>query len=79
MIRFPILIEEGPQNYSASVRDLPGCVATGKTLEEVKIAMRQAILLHLQGMVEDGEPLPHGTRFTDILVIAWPPKDLTHE
>lgn len=53
MSRFPIIIEKGDANYSAYVPDLPGCIATGKTLEEVEENMRQAIRIHLDGMLED--------------------------
>jgi predicted RNase H-like HicB family nuclease len=57
--RYLILIEGGPpSNYSAWSPDLPGCVATGDTLEEVEREMRAAIALHLQGLAEDGEPIP---------------------
>jgi predicted RNase H-like HicB family nuclease len=57
--RYLILIEGGPpSNYSAWSPDLPGCVATGATLEEVEREMRGAIALHLNGLAEDGEPLP---------------------
>jgi predicted RNase H-like HicB family nuclease len=53
--RYLILIEGGPpSNYSAWTPDLPGCVATGASLEEVEREMRAAIALHLQGIVEDG-------------------------
>ncbi len=58
MYRFLIIIEEGQQNYSAYAPDLPGCVATGHTREEVEQNMRQAIAMHIQGMVEDQEPIP---------------------
>ena len=54
-----VLIEGGPpSNYSAWSPDLPGCVATGETLEEVEGEMREAITFHLEGMAEDGEALP---------------------
>jgi predicted RNase H-like HicB family nuclease len=57
--RYLILIEGGPpSNYSAWSPDLPGCAATGETLEEVEREMRAAIAFHLAGLVEDGEPLP---------------------
>jgi predicted RNase H-like HicB family nuclease len=57
-----ILIEGGPpSNYSAWSPDLPGCVATGDTLEEVEREMRAAIALHLEGLTEDGEPMPEPT------------------
>ena len=58
MYRFLVLIEKGEHNYSAYVPDLPGCVATGRTHEEVEKNMREAIILHLEGMIEDQEPIP---------------------
>lgn len=58
MYRFLVIIEPGSHNYSAYVPDLPGCIATGRTLEEVKSNMREAISMHLQGMLEDNEPIP---------------------
>lgn len=57
--RYLILIEGGaPSNYSAWSPDLPGCVAAGDTLEEVEREMRGAIAFHLEGLAEDGEPIP---------------------
>ena len=57
--RYLILIEGGPpSNYSAWSPDLPGCAATGSTLDEVEREMRTAIAFHLEGLVEAGEPLP---------------------
>jgi predicted RNase H-like HicB family nuclease len=57
--RYLILIEGGPpSNYSAWSPDLPGCVATGRSVEEVEREMRAAIALHLKGLVEDGGEIP---------------------
>ena len=57
--RYLILVEGGPpSNYSAWSPDLPGCVATGETVEDVEREMRAAIALHLDGLAADGEPLP---------------------
>ncbi|MBV9708840.1 MAG: type II toxin-antitoxin system HicB family antitoxin [Chloroflexi bacterium] len=58
MYRFLIIIEQGEHNYSAYVHDLPGCIATGRTLQEVEQNMREAIVLHVQAMLEDGESIP---------------------
>ena len=58
MERFLIVIEKANGNFSAYCPDLPGCVATGKTCEEVKQRMAEAIRLHLEGMKEDNTPLP---------------------
>jgi predicted RNase H-like HicB family nuclease len=49
-----MITESGERNYSAYLPNLPGCVATGKTIEEVKRNMHEAIKLHLRGMREDG-------------------------
>jgi predicted RNase H-like HicB family nuclease len=57
-MKYAIVIEKAESNYSAYVPDLPGCVATGATLEEVETEMRQAIEFHLEGMREDGVPIP---------------------
>ena len=58
-LRYLIVIEgaEG-ENYSAYAPDLPGCVATGSTLEEVEREMRDAIAFHVEGLKEAGEPVP---------------------
>jgi predicted RNase H-like HicB family nuclease len=56
--RYLILIERGTSSYSAWSPDLPGCVATGATLDEAEREMRAAIAFHLDGLAQDGEPLP---------------------
>jgi predicted RNase H-like HicB family nuclease len=57
--RYLILVEGGPpSNYSAWSPDLPGCAATGETVEEVEREMRAAIALHLEGLAADGESIP---------------------
>ena len=58
MKRFAIVIEKGPTSYAAYVPDLPGCAAVGETEDEVRQLIREGIALHLQAMVEDGEPIP---------------------
>jgi len=57
-MRYAIVIEKANGNYSAFVPDLPGCVATGDTVEEVEREIRAAIRLHLAGLREDGLPAP---------------------
>ena len=57
-MRYAIVIEKAEGNHSAYVPDLPGCVATGATVEEVEVQIREAIELHLEGMREDGTPIP---------------------
>jgi predicted RNase H-like HicB family nuclease len=57
-MRYAVVIEKGERNYSAYVRDLPGCVSVSDTLEEVKAEIRDAIEFHLEDMREDGLPIP---------------------
>jgi predicted RNase H-like HicB family nuclease len=57
-MRYAVVLERGERNYSAYVPDLPGCVSVGDTLDEVKAEIRDAIEFHLEGMREDGSPIP---------------------
>ena len=61
MRKYAVVIERGPNNYSAYVPDLPGCVTTGRNIEEIKTNIREAIELHLEGLMEDGTPVPEPT------------------
>jgi predicted RNase H-like HicB family nuclease len=58
MHRFLIVIEKAGNNYSAYSPDIPGCVATGATPNEAEDRMHQAIILHIEGLIEDGLPVP---------------------
>ncbi|MGE0827399.1 MAG: type II toxin-antitoxin system HicB family antitoxin [Candidatus Binatia bacterium] len=57
-MRYAIVIEKAENNYSAYVPDLPGCIATGATIEETEILIREAIEFHLTGLREDGVSIP---------------------
>jgi predicted RNase H-like HicB family nuclease len=72
MHRFLVIIEPGAHNYSAYAPDLPGCIATGKTLEEVKSNMREAINMHLQGMMEDNDPIPSSSSLAEYMDVPSP-------
>jgi predicted RNase H-like HicB family nuclease len=58
MKKFAVVVEKGPNNYSAYVPDLPGCISTGTTLAEIESNIREAIEFHIEGMIEDGEQVP---------------------
>ena len=60
-MRYGVVIEKADGNYSAYVPDLPGCVATGQTLEEVEQEIREAIRFHIKGLREDGLVVPEAT------------------
>jgi len=70
-MKYAIVIEKAPDsNYSASVPDLPGCVATADTLEEIRRLMREGIEFHLEGLREDGLPIPEPTIQVDYAEVA---------
>lgn len=60
-MRYAIVIERGDRNWSAYAPDLPGCVATADTLEETRREIGEAIEFHIEGMREDGLPVPEPT------------------
>ncbi|MBC5763766.1 type II toxin-antitoxin system HicB family antitoxin [Ramlibacter albus] len=57
-MQYLVVIEEGPTGFGAYVPDLAGCVAAGKTREEVTQLIHEAIEFHIEGMKEDGLPIP---------------------
>jgi len=67
--KYLVIYEKARDNYSAYSPDIPGCVATGKTLEEVEKNMREAISLHIEGMEKDGLPLPEPVSFTNYIEV----------
>ncbi len=69
-MRYAIVIEKAESNYAAYVPDLPGCVATGQTIEETEQQIREAVDLHLRGMREDGLPIPEPSSSVDYIDIA---------
>ena len=69
-MRYAIVIEKAESNYSAYVPDLPGCVATGATVEEAEAQIREAIEFHLDGMREDGIAIPQPASRVEYIEIA---------
>ena len=68
--RFLIVVEEAGQNYSAYSPDLPGCVATGANRSEAEQNMYEAIQLHIEGLREDGLPIPNSTAIAEYVVVG---------
>jgi predicted RNase H-like HicB family nuclease len=64
-MRYAIVIEKADGNYSAYVPDLPGCVATGPTIEAVEQDIRDAIRFHIAGLKADGQPIPAPTSIAE--------------
>lgn len=57
-MRYAVVIEKAEGNYSAYVPDLPGCIATGDSVPAVEAEIREAIRFHIDGLKEDGVPVP---------------------
>ena len=69
-MRYAVVIEKAQNNYSAYVPDLPGCVATGATIDEVEAQIREAIEFHLDGLREDGAQVPQPSSRVEYVEIA---------
>lgn len=70
MYRFLIVVEKANGNYSAYSPDLPGCIATGKTREQVMRNMREAIEMHIRGLLEDNLPVPEPRSFAEYVAFS---------
>ncbi len=69
-MRYAVVIESAGTNFSAYVPDLPGCVATGASVAEAEAAIREAIAFHLEGLREDGSPIPPPTSKVEYVEVA---------
>lgn len=69
MSEYLVVIERAESNYAAYSPDLPGCVATGATKEEALQNMRGAIALHIEGLREDGLPIPPPSSSADYIAV----------
>jgi predicted RNase H-like HicB family nuclease len=69
-MRYAIVIEKAEKKFAAYVPDFPGCVATGKTVEETERAICSAIEFHLRGLCEDGLPIPEPQSRVDYVEVA---------
>lgn len=69
-MRYAIVIEKGSDNYSAYVPDLPGCVTTGSTVDEVEANIKEAVSFHIEGLTEDGLPIPDPTTVCEYIETA---------
>ena len=66
-MKYAVMIERGPTSYGATVPDLPGCVAMAETLEEVETLIREAIDFHIEGLLQDGQPIPPPTTICEYI------------
>lgn len=68
-MRYLVVIEEGPNSFGAYVPDLPGCIAAGETRDEVLMLIREAIDFHLEGLKEDGLPIPPPSSSSEVVEV----------
>jgi predicted RNase H-like HicB family nuclease len=71
-MKYAVIIEQGDTSYGAYVPDLPGCVAVGGSLEEVKRLIREAIVFHLEGLRDEGLPIPAATSLCEYVEASLP-------
>jgi predicted RNase H-like HicB family nuclease len=69
-MRYAIVIERAAKNYAAYVPDLPGCVATGSTVEETERLIREAIEFHIEGLRADGQTIPEPSSKVEYVDVA---------
>ncbi len=70
MIKYLVIYEKTETGCSAYVPDLPGCIATGETKKQVEQYIYEAIKFHLEGLQEDGVPLPEQHSESEMLAFA---------
>ena len=69
-MKYAVVFAKTDTGYSAHVPDLPGCIAAGATFEETQQLIREAIEMHLDGLREDGDPIPEASTITDYVTIS---------
>ena len=69
-MRYLVVVEKGPTSFGVYVPDLPGCIAVGDTREEVLASIHEAIEFHLEGLKQDGEPIPPPTSSSEVVEVA---------
>lgn len=68
-MKYTVIYEKGPSSWGAYVPDLPGLIAAGKSREEVERLIQEAIEFHIEGMREDGLPIPSPSSFAGIVEV----------
>jgi len=71
-MKYAIVIEKAENNFSAYVPDLPGCITTGKSVEETRRSMREAIEFHIEGLRLHGDPVPDATSICEYVEVSAP-------
>ena len=75
-MKYMVVIEEGETSFGAHAPDLPGCIAVGETREEVLELIKGAIELHIEGLIEAGEPVPPSSSASEVIELSIIPSGL---
>ena len=70
MMRYTVIVEQGDTGWGAHVPDLPGCIAAAESRDEVLELIREAMELHIQGLKEDGLPIPQPRSKSEVIEIG---------
>jgi len=68
-MKYMVVIEKGESGYGAHVPDLPGCIAAAETREEVMELIKNAIVFHIEGLIEAGEPVPPPSSVSEFIEV----------
>ena len=68
-MQYLVVLEEGSKSFGAYVPDLPGCIAAGESKDEVLILIRQAIEFHIEGLKENGQPIPPPSSSSEVVEV----------
>lgn len=68
-MRYAVIVEQGETSFGAYVPDLPGCAAAAETKEEVLQLIQEAVEFHLEGLVEDRQPVPQPSSFVEYIEV----------
>lgn len=69
-MQYLVVIEKGSSSYGAYVPDLPGCIAVGETRDEVTRLIHEAMAFHIEGLIEDGQPVPQPASQAELVEVA---------
>lgn len=75
-MKYLVLVEKAPNNYSAYLPDVPGCVTVGESIEEVKANIAEALTLHFDGLHTDGDEIPQPQTEALYVDLDWTPQKL---
>jgi predicted RNase H-like HicB family nuclease len=68
-VKYTVIVEKGTSSWGAYVPDLPGCIAAGESRDEVMQLIKEAVDIHIEGLKEDGQPMPEPRSFGELVEV----------